>query len=172
MARGCYSIQSLHSHRQTHTGTMKSFALVLGRCDITYDEAVIKRYECDEALVKQAQFRAFKSLDTVISSYQQKSNIYWQAMWLWELELEDTNTKMLFLGYIQYFLSCKINVSPSKSWTLRSKKNDCYPICWQSVCELFSQLWRDIFLASADENRTMDHTAMFSSQCHKPHHCS
>ena len=60
-------------------------------------------------------------------------------MWLWELEHEDTNTKMLFLGYIQYFSSCKINVSPSKSWTLRSKKNDCYPICWQSVCELFSQ---------------------------------
>ena len=52
---------------------------------------------------------------------------------------EDTNTKMLFFGYIQYFLSCKINVSPSKSWTLQSQKNDCYPICWQSVCELFSQ---------------------------------
>ena len=42
---------------------MKSFALVLGRCDIMYMEAVIYCYECEEALVKQAAaFRAFKSL--------------------------------------------------------------------------------------------------------------
>ena len=132
MARGCYNIQSLHSHRQTHTGTMKSFALVLGRCDITYvDWCVTWRVWSEERLGSSSnsvrsdlhtKWSQVTNNPTMSRYYYWRKVIFGPAMWIINV-----------FGFIWYVLSCIKNVSPSKSWTLRSQKNDCYPICWQSV---------------------------------------
>ena len=153
MAGGCYNIQSLHSHRQTHTGTMKSFALVLGRCDISY--------------VMGQAFPRVQISDAVIASYQQWpiNDLLCDAL-NWNLEECEQDD----FSFIWYFLSCIINVSCSKSWTLRSQKMIVIQSAHNLECELFSHhLCSEIFLGLSLWEKV--HTTVFSSQCHKPHHC-
>ena len=165
MARGCYNIQSLHSHRQTHTGTMKSFALVLGRCDITYVDSCVMWRVWSEERLGSSNNSVRSDLHTKWSQATNNPTMtrynYWGKVTL-ETGTSNVNNKCFWFHLICFVLHKKcepfqvVNLAISKKWLLSNLLTIC--------ARLFSHhLWGKIFSwPQLMRIGPEDHTAQFA----------